>query len=131
MSRDIIQVQQWLTDLSATRGLDGLDDGFAEAEASYESFLQGLEHFDQSVQTNTATAEESAAAAEELSSQAAHLKQMLQHFKKPFAQQPAATPKTAARAATTTSKPQGLGWSGIEQSANVAIKLDDNEFGKF
>lgn len=28
----IIQVQQWLTDISATRGLDGLDDGFEQAE---------------------------------------------------------------------------------------------------
>jgi len=28
----IIQIQQWLTDVSATRGLDGLDDGFAEAQ---------------------------------------------------------------------------------------------------
>lgn len=28
----IVQVQQWLTDISATRGLDGLDDGYAEAE---------------------------------------------------------------------------------------------------
>jgi len=27
-----VQVQQWLTDISATRGRDGLDDGFAEAE---------------------------------------------------------------------------------------------------
>ncbi|MCI4665626.1 MAG: methyl-accepting chemotaxis protein [Neomegalonema sp.] len=30
---DVIQVQQWLTDISATRGLDGLNDGFDEAEA--------------------------------------------------------------------------------------------------
>ncbi len=29
---DIVQVQQFLTDVSATRGLDGLDDGWAEAE---------------------------------------------------------------------------------------------------
>jgi methyl-accepting chemotaxis protein len=29
---NIVQIQQWLTDVSATRGLDGLDDGFAEAE---------------------------------------------------------------------------------------------------
>ncbi|MET0071742.1 MAG: methyl-accepting chemotaxis protein [Candidatus Thiodiazotropha sp.] len=29
---NIVQVQQWLTDISATRGLDGLDDGFAEAD---------------------------------------------------------------------------------------------------
>lgn len=28
----VIQVQQWLTDISATRGLDGLDDGFDQAE---------------------------------------------------------------------------------------------------
>ncbi len=29
---DVVQVQQWLTDVSATRGLDGLDDGFDEAQ---------------------------------------------------------------------------------------------------
>lgn len=40
-----IQVQQWLTDVSATRGLDGLDDGFGEAEAHRDAFLQGLERF--------------------------------------------------------------------------------------
>jgi len=28
----IVQVQQWLTDISATRGQDGLDDGYSEAE---------------------------------------------------------------------------------------------------
>ncbi len=28
----VIQVQQWLTDISATRGMDGLDDGFQQAE---------------------------------------------------------------------------------------------------
>ena len=30
---NVIQVQQWLTDISATRGLDGLNDGFDEAAA--------------------------------------------------------------------------------------------------
>lgn len=30
----IVQVQQWLTDISATRGLDGLNDGFDEAAAN-------------------------------------------------------------------------------------------------
>ncbi len=35
---DVVQVQQWLTDISATRGLDGLDDGYAEAAAFAESF---------------------------------------------------------------------------------------------
>ena len=29
---DVIQVQQWLTDISATRGQDGLNDGYEEAE---------------------------------------------------------------------------------------------------
>ena len=32
----IIQIQQWLTDISATRGQDGLDDGYAEAEKAYQ-----------------------------------------------------------------------------------------------
>ncbi|MFO1501785.1 MAG: bacteriohemerythrin [Verrucomicrobiota bacterium] len=33
-----VQVQQWLTDISATRGLDGLNDGFAKAEQHAKSF---------------------------------------------------------------------------------------------
>jgi len=32
----VVQVQQWLTDISATRGLDGLNDGFDEAAANAE-----------------------------------------------------------------------------------------------
>jgi methyl-accepting chemotaxis protein len=32
---DIIQIQQWLTDISATRAAEGYDDGFAEAEKYY------------------------------------------------------------------------------------------------
>ncbi len=47
MGTDIIQIQQWLTDISATRGLDGLNDGFDEAEKSYRSFLSGLERFEE------------------------------------------------------------------------------------
>jgi methyl-accepting chemotaxis protein len=35
---DIIQVQQWLTDISATRGLDGLNDGYDEAHKAAENF---------------------------------------------------------------------------------------------
>ncbi len=42
MRVDVIQVQQWLTDISATRGQDGLDDGFNEAERRRKSFLSGL-----------------------------------------------------------------------------------------
>ena len=34
----VIQVQQWLTDISATRGLDGLNDGFDEAENNARLF---------------------------------------------------------------------------------------------
>lgn len=32
----VIQIQQWLTDISATRGLDGLNDGFDQAAARYQ-----------------------------------------------------------------------------------------------
>ena len=45
MQQDIIQVQQWLTDISATRGLDGLADGFDEAEKSKQSFYAGVKEF--------------------------------------------------------------------------------------
>lgn len=46
MDKDVIQIQQWLTDISATRGLNGLDDGFDEAEKSYVSFLSKLKRFE-------------------------------------------------------------------------------------
>jgi methyl-accepting chemotaxis protein len=45
MHVNVIQVQQFLTDISATRGLDGLDDGFENAEKNYQSFLSGLAAF--------------------------------------------------------------------------------------
>ncbi len=34
----VVQVQQWLTDISATRAQDGLNDGFDEAENNAQSF---------------------------------------------------------------------------------------------
>ncbi len=34
---NVVQVQQWLTDISATRGMDGLDDGFKLAEEHAEN----------------------------------------------------------------------------------------------
>ena len=40
---DIIQVQQWLTDVSATRGAEGYDDGFAEAEQFYNDAVKRIE----------------------------------------------------------------------------------------
>ena len=39
---NVIQVQQWLTDISATRGQDGLDDGFKEAEEQAKEFEQNV-----------------------------------------------------------------------------------------
>ncbi len=45
MKLDVVQIQQWLTDISATRAQDGLDDGFDEAEKSKKSFLAGLARF--------------------------------------------------------------------------------------
>jgi methyl-accepting chemotaxis protein len=40
---NVIQVQQWLTDISATRGLDGLNDGFDEAESAAQALGENLE----------------------------------------------------------------------------------------
>ncbi|WP_449222284.1 methyl-accepting chemotaxis protein [Tistrella mobilis] len=39
---DIVQIQQWLTDVSATRAQDGLDDGFAEAADARARATKGL-----------------------------------------------------------------------------------------
>lgn len=40
----VVQVQQWLTDISATRGLDGLNDGFDEAAANAQRFRELIAH---------------------------------------------------------------------------------------
>jgi len=40
---NVIQVQQWLTDISATRGLDGLNDGFDEAKAQADAFSRNID----------------------------------------------------------------------------------------
>ncbi|MDH5655464.1 MAG: methyl-accepting chemotaxis protein [Spirochaetia bacterium] len=48
-----IQVQQWLSDISATRARDGLDDGFAEAEKSAKLFYVLLNEL-QLLEGNTA-----------------------------------------------------------------------------
>jgi methyl-accepting chemotaxis protein len=39
---NVIQVQQWLTDISATRALDGLNDGFDEAKKSADAFKKSI-----------------------------------------------------------------------------------------
>jgi len=41
---DVIQVQQWLTDVSATRAHEGFDDGFDEAKKYYNDGNKILEH---------------------------------------------------------------------------------------
>ncbi|MBF0218017.1 MAG: CZB domain-containing protein [Gammaproteobacteria bacterium] len=43
MQLDVIQVQQWLTDIAATRGLDGLDDGYAEADKYAQDFYEKID----------------------------------------------------------------------------------------
>lgn len=57
MQQDVIAVQQWLTDISATRGLDGLNDGFDEAKLAYDSFIKGLNSFKSMYQAENNTAE--------------------------------------------------------------------------
>jgi len=42
---DAVQVQQFLTDIAATRGQDGLDTGFAEAEQAAKAFRDVLAKF--------------------------------------------------------------------------------------
>lgn len=45
MKLDVVEIQQWLQDISATRGMDGLNDGFDKAQNSYDSFMDGLAKF--------------------------------------------------------------------------------------
>ena len=45
MQLDVVQVQQWLSDISATRAQDGLNDGFDEAEKSRQAFSEKLSRF--------------------------------------------------------------------------------------
>lgn len=40
---NVIQVQQWLSDIGATRGLDGLDDGLDEAAIQANQFAENIE----------------------------------------------------------------------------------------
>lgn len=47
MRTHVAQVQQYLTDISATRGLDGLDDGLKDAETHYKEFIDDLVKFEQ------------------------------------------------------------------------------------
>lgn len=40
---NIVQTQQWLTDISATRGLDGLNDGYDEAQKQEKAFYENID----------------------------------------------------------------------------------------
>ena len=46
METNVTQVQQFLSDISATRAMDGLDDGFKEAEAHFNEFNADLAKFE-------------------------------------------------------------------------------------
>ena len=46
MQRNVVQVQQFLSDVSATRAMDGLDDGFKAAAEQHQAFLAGLSQFE-------------------------------------------------------------------------------------
>ena len=43
MQMQVVQIQQWLTDISATRGQDGMDDGFKEAAKAHALFMADLD----------------------------------------------------------------------------------------
>ncbi|MDH4224660.1 MAG: methyl-accepting chemotaxis protein [Deltaproteobacteria bacterium] len=45
MKLNVVQVQQWLTDISATRGQDGLNDGFELAQLNADEYLKTLGEF--------------------------------------------------------------------------------------
>ena len=45
MERNVVDVQQFLSDISATRAQDGLDDGFREAKRHYDDFNDDLSKF--------------------------------------------------------------------------------------
>jgi len=47
MEKDVTQVQQFLSDISATRAQDGLDDGFKKAAEYHEGFNGSLAKFEQ------------------------------------------------------------------------------------
>ena len=49
MQMQVVQVQQFLSDISATRGQDGLDDGYQEAEKAYQAFMVDLARLRQAI----------------------------------------------------------------------------------
>ncbi|MHC1748219.1 MAG: methyl-accepting chemotaxis protein [Cellulosilyticaceae bacterium] len=54
---NVLQVQQWLTDISATRGTDGLDDGFDKAKEAAERVTEIIKELKSINPENTAVIE--------------------------------------------------------------------------
>ncbi len=46
MDKNVVQIQQFLSDISATRGLDGLDDGFKNAELNFQELNKRVDAFE-------------------------------------------------------------------------------------
>ena len=56
MQLNVVQVQQFLTDVSATRAQDGLDDGFKKATEQRDQFLAGMKRFQTMYESERKTA---------------------------------------------------------------------------
>ncbi|MBF0214611.1 MAG: bacteriohemerythrin [Magnetococcales bacterium] len=57
MELHVVQVQQWLTDISATRAAQGYDDGFSEAEEHAKGFESSVESFSKYAREQNDTAQ--------------------------------------------------------------------------
>ncbi len=76
---DVVQVQQWLTDISATRGLDGLDDGKQKAAEFAELFSNDTKKAKELAQKLN---QEDVVAAKMMSDQSCKLKEDVEQFMK-------------------------------------------------
>ncbi|NCP83270.1 MAG: hypothetical protein GW826_13390, partial [Rhodoferax sp.] len=46
VDKNVVQIQQFLSDVSATQGKDGLDDGFQKAKENFDALNAGLTRFE-------------------------------------------------------------------------------------
>jgi len=46
VDKNVVQIQQFLSDISATRGKDGLDDGFQKAQENFDALSASLDQFE-------------------------------------------------------------------------------------
>jgi methyl-accepting chemotaxis protein len=53
MRLNVVEVQQWLSDISVTRAQDGLNDGLDEAEKAKQAFMDNLSLFRQMYKQET------------------------------------------------------------------------------